>query len=409
MLLRLIPLLLFLPFAAAAQGTHFEHGLSWAEVQARAKTENKYILVDCYTTWCGPCRYMSTTIFPTPEAGAFFNDKFISVAVQLDTTARDDREVRRWYTDAHALISMYDIHAYPTYLVFNSDGEPLHRMVGARQTAAAFINEVSEAFDSTKAYYSRLRQFSGGRRDSLFLYRAAMSQAAMYDRENGLLFADAFLQTQNDPFSRGSLEIIMRYNQGSGTNAFTMFIDNTAKIDSLLGAGIAEMYIDNVLIKEFAGPQIRAAGNLSPDWERIRQSIAVAYPGLADEVAKKVQVQYYQQHNDWRRFQNAVVLYMLTYGVHASANELNQYARAVFENCKDMSCVSEALEWSKRSLGEGPNARFMDTYANILYKLGKTQDAIAWEEKAADLARGSAKAGFEAVLDKMKKGEKTWN
>ena len=404
-MLRLIPFCLFLPLLAAAQGTHFEHGLSWAQIQAKAKTENKYILVDCYTTWCGPCRFMSSTIFPSPEAGAFFNDKFISVAVQLDTTARDDREVRRWYADAHALASMYDVHAYPTYLIFTPDGEPLHRMVGARQTAAAFINEAQEAFDSTRAYYTRLRQFSAGRRDSAFLYRAAMSQAALYDRENGQLFAGAYLQTQTDPFSRGTLEIIMRYNQGSGTNAFTMFTDNTAKIDSVLGFGTAETYVDNVLAAEFVSPQIRAAQNLSPDWERIRQSIAVVYPKLADEVAQRSQVQYYQQHNDWHRFQNAVVLYMQTYGAHASANELNQYARAVFDNCKDMTCVSEALEWSKRSFQDQPNARFMDTYANILYKLGKTQDAIAWEEKAADLARGHARADFEAVLDKMKKGE----
>jgi tetratricopeptide (TPR) repeat protein len=201
----------------------------------------------------------------------------------------------------------------------------------------------------------------------------------------------------------------MRYNQGSGTNAFTMFTDNTARIDSILGFGTAETYIDNVLAREFVSPQIRAARNLSPDWERIRQSIAVVYPKLADEVAQRTQVQYYQQHNDWHRFQKAVVLYMLTYGAHASANELNQYARAVFDNCKDMTCVSEALEWSKRSLQEGPNARFMDTYANILYKMGKTQDAIAWEEKAADFARGRFKTDFEAVLDKMKKGENIKN
>ena len=54
-------LLLLLPVFAMAQdkGMHFEHGLSWAEVQAKAKAENKYIFMDCFTTWCGPCKMMA--------------------------------------------------------------------------------------------------------------------------------------------------------------------------------------------------------------------------------------------------------------------------------------------------------------------------------------------------------------
>jgi hypothetical protein len=52
----------------------------------------------------------------------------------------------------------------------------------------------------------------------------------------------------------------------------------------------------------------------------------------------------------------------------------------------------------------------MDTYANILYKMGKKDDAITWEQKAADLsASADEKAGYQATIDKMKKGEKTWN
>ena len=50
----------------------------------------------------------------------------------------------------------------------------------------------------------------------------------------------------------------------------------------------------------------------------------------------------------------------------------------------------------------------MDTYANILYKLGRTNEAIKVEEKALALADESDKKGYQDVIDKMKKGEKTW-
>ena len=74
-----------------------------------------------------------------------------------------------------------------------------------------------------------------------------------------------------------------------------------------------------------------------------------------------------------------------------------------------MTCVSEALDWSKRSFDGKPNAMFMDTYANILYKMGKKEEAIAWEQKAVDLADDATKAQLQPSLEKMKKGEKTWN
>lgn len=69
--------------AGQAQGVQFEDHLSWSQIQAKASKENKYILIDGFTTWCGPCRFMRTQIFTQPEAGSYFNDKFISVSVQL--------------------------------------------------------------------------------------------------------------------------------------------------------------------------------------------------------------------------------------------------------------------------------------------------------------------------------------
>ena len=68
-LFSLIPFVLF----AQDKGIHFEHGLSWQQVQAKAKSENKYVFMDCFTTWCGPCRFMSANIFPLQDVGDSMN------------------------------------------------------------------------------------------------------------------------------------------------------------------------------------------------------------------------------------------------------------------------------------------------------------------------------------------------
>ena len=157
----------------ADSGIHFEHGLSWTAIQATAKRDNKYIFLDCFTTWCGPCRFMTTQIFPQKESGDYFNDKFISLAVQLDTTAKDNAEVKAWYADGHAIAAQYSVRAYPTYLIFAPDGHVVHRMLGSTQTAAEFINETKNAFDTTKQYYTQVAQYENGRRDSAFLRKLA--------------------------------------------------------------------------------------------------------------------------------------------------------------------------------------------------------------------------------------------
>ncbi len=52
------------------------------------------------------------------------------------------------------------------------------------------------------------------------------------------------------------------------------------------------------------------------------------------------------------------------------------------------------------------NPNYLDTYAHILYKLGRKDDAVAWQAKAveAQKATGMAHASFENKLKKMKAG-----
>ena len=81
-------------------------------------------------------------------------------------------------------------------------------------------------------------------------------------------------------------------------------------------------------------------------------------------------------------FGPAIVAYMKSYGDNVSQSDLNEYAWTVFQNCSDETCLKNALEWSKRSFEKEQNPAYMDTYANILYRLGRKDEAIEWEQKA---------------------------
>ena len=307
-------------------------------------------------------------------------------------------------------MTKYDIRAFPTYLIFTPDGQVIHRAVGATQTAAMFIKNIQPAFDTSAAYYPQLAEFKAGRRDSSFLRKLAQQASDVYDLNDGQEIAEAYFAGQSDLFTPAPLNFLITYTRSINDKGFPIHCDHADKVDQVLGTGIAEKHDSSLLMRAYLGPATKAAGGKEPDWNAMQKSMAEKYPAYAAEVTAKSKVLYYQQHQDWPHFQTAIVAYMTAYGAHATADELNEYAWTVFQNCPDMTCVADALDWSKRSFQDKPEPGFMDTYANILYKMGKKDDAITWEQKAADLsASADEKAGYQATIDKMKKGEKTWN
>lgn len=42
---------------------------TFAEAMEKAKAENKLVFMDCYTTWCGPCRMMASQVFTQQKVG----------------------------------------------------------------------------------------------------------------------------------------------------------------------------------------------------------------------------------------------------------------------------------------------------------------------------------------------------
>src|SRR5882724_2814275 len=93
-------ILVMTAYSLRAQGINFEQSLSWEQVKAKAKAENKYIFVDCYATWCVPCKNMEKNVYPIDSIGDFVNSHYIPVKIQFDRTKADNEQVKAWYEDA---------------------------------------------------------------------------------------------------------------------------------------------------------------------------------------------------------------------------------------------------------------------------------------------------------------------
>jgi thioredoxin-related protein len=146
-------------------GIQFEHHLKWSEILVKSKMEHKYIFVDCYATWCGPCKLMDATVYPQKEVGDVYNKDFISVRVQMDQRQADNEQAKSWYKTAKMLETDYSVSVYPTFLVFDPDGKPVHKVSGALN-AKDFIQLAADAQNPDKQYYVILKNFQSGKLDT---------------------------------------------------------------------------------------------------------------------------------------------------------------------------------------------------------------------------------------------------
>ena len=51
----------------------FEQTQEWKKIVKKAKKEKKLIFIDCYTSWCGPCKMLASKVFTQDVVADYFN------------------------------------------------------------------------------------------------------------------------------------------------------------------------------------------------------------------------------------------------------------------------------------------------------------------------------------------------
>ncbi len=487
-----------LPSALCAQqnGIQFESKLNWSQIQTKAKAENKMVFVDCYATWCGPCRVMEQEVYTHHKIGTFFNDKFISVKVQQDKTPKDNEMIRSWYSDAEKIMREYKVTAFPTFLFFTADGKLVHRAAGGYKVEG-FLEIAEDALTPQKQYYTQLANFQQGMIDTSVMRQLAINAKLIGDGEIARQIAQSYIKASNvkdlvtpenlwfinevaddkelavrvsrkhisdlskkelatqsnilfildaakdevlakeitdvyinglseqELYTKDNIEFISSVTRCSSAKSFQILYQNKTIIDKLMGIkNFSQVTIDYVISKEEVLPILLPNQNNAdfvPDWRRMTVSIAKKYN---DEDAKRVivkaKVGWYGSKQDWTEFtKNLVAQLDLTNGNGLNGYTTNNDCWTIFERSSNKKELTRALYWMDQMFKAKPEDKgptTIDTYANLLYKVGKKDKALEWQEKAVQIENeNAARMNFEAnrtfqeTLDKMKSGEPTWS
>lgn len=112
---------------------------------------------------------------------------------------------------------------------------------------------------------------------------------------------------------------------------------------------------------------------------------------------------------DYAALATGVSAFLEKFGMAVDPAGINNLAWTIFTGSNNKPELEQALNWSKMVTQKTPgDANNLDTYANLLYKLGRKKEALEAEARALNLAAGADKPNFQSTIDKMKKGDPTW-
>ena len=98
----------------------------WEKVLKQAQKAQKMVFVDCYTSWCVPCKHLMNVIFPQKIVSDYLDSMFVCVKYDIE------KENGKAFEDQYP----NKILAVPTMFVTDSHGNLLHVLRGHSGYAA---------------------------------------------------------------------------------------------------------------------------------------------------------------------------------------------------------------------------------------------------------------------------------
>lgn len=188
---------------------------------SQAKKSGKPIFMDCYTSWCAPCKMMNTTVFTDSVVGDFFNNNFINI--KFDMEKGEGKE----------LAKRYPLQVYPTYLILDNDGNEIHRVVGGHD-ARTFIEKMKAGMDPENSIAGMQKHFKQGKCDTAFL------RAYIENLGGGYCYGDIppvineLCRQIGTDISVQDWKLINRYMSDPDSYAFEFVVKNRKKLGKRL-------------------------------------------------------------------------------------------------------------------------------------------------------------------------------
>ncbi len=367
----LLPIIgVFFSFSLPAQvGVHFEKS-DFSTALAKANAEDKLLFVDAYTDWCGPCKWMTNSVFPDSAVGELFNSHFVSIKIDMEKG------------EGPELAKKYQVRAYPSLMFINGEGELVEKVVGGRPVAA-LLSIGERVVDGVQPITALTAVFEAGDYDRkwLFDYIMRLTDAGM-DVEAPLEIFRAGMEGEK-LLQADNWAVFDRHFRRIDTPEFEYVMANLDRFRSEFG----KETVDNKLGANYSMALFSAINEEQFDRYDSLRTVALAI-GIknADQQIISIDMRRYRKQLPAEGYA-LMIVGMVESGKSADANSLNSYAWEFYESQDDPKMLELALGWAEKSIELDKNSMNMDTYGMLLFKTGQSEKAVKTCEEAMELAK----------------------
>ncbi|MEI7725386.1 MAG: thioredoxin family protein [Bacteroidota bacterium] len=345
----------------------------WTALLSQAKTENKMIFLDAYTSWCGPCKWMAANMFTNDTIAAYYNKTFICAHFDMEKG------------EGVQLAQQYQVRAYPTLLFINPAGEMVHKRVGAPQKVQDYLDMGNIALTPGEGFNAYMKKFQDGDRDPKFMMKYLDRLQGAYMPITDPLKQYFASQKESELITRANWEMIYLYVTDMDSQEFGYLLKHQKEYEKLYTKDSVSAKISNVFLQALTNLS-RSRSFTEESYNQLKKKIRDTGFAEADKVIFSGDLNLYQMKSDMDRFISLAISGLDTY-YGKDYIMLNRMAWNFFQITTEQKNLEKAAEWAKKSINLKSTAENNDTYANLMFKLGKKAEAVKYETSALELAK----------------------
>lgn len=430
---------------------NFVRKSTWEEVATLAKMEKKLIFLHLEDNSCEECNEVATKAFESVDVKQIFGQNYISIKVNIETA------------EGRKLAEKFEIKKGQVSLFVDANGNILTRLNGVAGAGFMYAEQAGIALKRRegKQLGDYAKEYSSGVRSQKFL------EEYIIKRRQAGMPVDELLEKYTGGLPLDSLssfrivKFIYMHGPAIDSKAYKAIQAVTPRqvIDSMYRSSPYQeaVAMNNAIITASMQKAVEKKDrNLAFQVGSFIQGSYSPDHWLGMLASQRNMIRYFYEIKDTAQYIREVAQFLDYTHMRLTADslkrmderimnppkaalgsktkqsrpqmmpqsqfyhmDLNEHAWHIFQMSSKVDDLERALKWSYQSqeffnslykntahpmrLG---NSAYIDTYAQLLYKLGRKEEAIEWQTKAVEAQKvtGNSYASFEATLEKMKDG-----
>jgi len=367
----------------------FQHK-KWNKIVKMSKKQNKLIFLDCYTSWCGPCKMMLKDVFTQDKVADYMNDNFICTKYDMQKG------------EGITLKKKLKVTAFPTFLVIDENENVVHRIVGAYD-ADIFTSYLANALTKDKSSSALQNRYNKGERTGAFMYEYLCSlRWANMDKEEKEV-ANKYLTTvpKEDLLKKENWNTVKNFMNDPTTAEFRYVLDNLDKLYTIQGKDEVSAKLYKTYRKAIQGLEYFYGEKYPVDTENAIIAGLQKYDFCrSKELLSIALLNKYSRNEDLTKYASvvdAMVDYDLMKSTDAGYETISRAAEKVAKESKFKEDLERAKAWFKFAASHikhvGKKEQMLDSQAKVLEEVGNAADAKIARDAAKKAGKEAEKQG----------------